>query len=89
MMKTALAAVILLGALAVPSHAGRSGGRLDAITTGRVYDRVLTPTLNPRFWMTDRNAQKAFERDLKRGRVKVDPQRVEQADWLLGLFKRQ
>lgn len=88
MLKIATATAILIGTLTVSSHAGGSGGRLDAVTAGRVYDRILTPTLNPRFAMNDRAASKAFDRDLKRNRIKVDPQRVRQADWLWRLFSR-
>ncbi|MCY0148908.1 hypothetical protein OEG84_14650 [Hoeflea sp. G2-23] len=57
---------------AVPAQAGsRSGGRLDAITTGRIYDRLLTPQLNPDYAFADPQAQRRFGADVREGRIKM------------------
>lgn len=63
----------LIAALAmmpiVPAYAsGRSGGRLEAVSSGRIYDRILTPRLNPSFSLEPR-AEYQLLRDIRRGRV--------------------
>lgn len=64
-----LAAVLALPI--VPAHAfesSRGGGRLNAIASGRLYDPILTPKLNPSFSLDQRAEQKLL-RDLRSGRV--------------------
>lgn len=61
-----------MAAVAVPAQAeSRSGGRLDAITTGRLYDRLLTPQLNPDYAFADPQAQRSFSADVQEGRIKI------------------
>ncbi|HMQ57319.1 MAG TPA: hypothetical protein PKE65_02115 [Rhizobiaceae bacterium] len=50
-------------ALADSKGHNRSGGRLDAIAQGRIYDRLLTPQLNPGFSFapgTDEQARRSM-----------------------------
>ncbi|MCY0092674.1 hypothetical protein [Hoeflea ulvae] len=74
MKRTLLIAVI--GALLLPAVASadsyRSGRRLDAIQSGRLYDPILTPQMNPSFEFNDPNEEAKFLFDLRKGRVKTD-----------------
>ncbi len=71
MIALALAVMAAVTA-AVPAQAeSRSGGRLDAITTGRLYDRLLTPQLNPDYAFADPQAQRSFSADVQEGRIKI------------------
>lgn len=67
----ALAGVLVLPTLAW-ADSSRSGRRLDAIQSGRLYDPILTPQLNPGFEFNDPNAEARFLHELRRGRVNVD-----------------
>lgn len=61
--------VALLGLILVPemASAGRQTGRkLDAIQSGRHYDPILTPQMNPSFHLFP-NAEAQFLRDVRRG----------------------
>ena len=49
MKRPLLIALIGLMLLPVPASAERVGRRLDAIQSGRLYDPVLTPQMNPSF----------------------------------------
>jgi len=66
-----LIALIGLMLLPVPAQAERLGRRLDAITSGRLYDPILTPQMNPSYQFQP-NAEAMFLRDLRQGRVNVD-----------------
>ncbi|TCD15923.1 hypothetical protein [Oricola cellulosilytica] len=67
MLRFLLLALLLL--TVVPAFADhRSGGRLDAITQGRLYDRILTPRMNPSFSL-DARAERDLLRDLRNGRL--------------------
>ncbi|EDQ31719.1 hypothetical protein HPDFL43_17915 [Hoeflea phototrophica DFL-43] len=52
---------------AIPAQAS---GRWDAISSGRIYDRLLTPQLNPSFSFVDDRAARLYQKDLAEGRVK-------------------
>lgn len=67
----ALLGVTLLPAVASAGSDGM-GRRLDAIQTGRLYDPILTPQLNPGFEFNDSSAETMFLRDLRRGKVKTE-----------------
>lgn len=64
MIRIVLAALAI--SIAVPAHAG---GRWDAITSGRIYDRILTPQLNPSRSFVDDRALRLYYKDLREGRV--------------------
>jgi hypothetical protein len=67
----AVLGLVLLPALAL-ADSNRTGRRLDAIQSGRLYDPILTPQLNPGFEFNDSRAEARFLYDLKKGRVAVD-----------------
>jgi hypothetical protein len=70
MRKIALIALALLAA--TPAMAGsRQGAKLDAITSGRLYDRILTPQLNPSYSF-DAQGERQFLDDLRNGRSTLD-----------------
>lgn len=71
MRHTLLIALIGLMLLPVPAHAERLGRRLDAIQSGRLYDPILTPQMNPSYHFQP-NAEAMFLRDLRQGRVNTD-----------------
>jgi len=71
MKRPLLIALIGLMLLPVPASAERVGRRLDAIQSGRLYDPVLTPQMNPSFHFQP-NAEADFLRALRQGRVNVD-----------------
>ncbi|MEQ8480201.1 MAG: hypothetical protein RIC18_06060 [Hoeflea sp.] len=68
LMLIALAGAFLLP---VPAEAERLGRRLDAIQSGRLYDPLLSPQLNPSFEFQP-NAEARFLYDLRKGRVGID-----------------
>jgi len=72
----ALVGVLLLPAVA-SAGSDRVGRRLDAIQSGRLYDPILTPQLNPGFEFNDRSAETMFLRDLRQGRV--NPETIPEA----------
>jgi len=64
-----LGAILALPAApALAFEGSRGGGRLNAIASGRLYDPILTPKLNPSFAL-DRRAEQKLLRDLRSGRV--------------------
>lgn len=67
--------IAVLGLLMLPSLASagsdRLGRRFDAIQTGRLYDPVLTPQLNPSFQFQP-NTEAMFLQQLRQGRVNVE-----------------
>lgn len=65
--------IVLIGLmlLPVPASAERLGRRLDAIQSGRLYDPILTPQMNPSYHFQP-NAEAMFLNDLRRGRVNTD-----------------
>jgi hypothetical protein len=67
----ALLGVVLLPAIA-SAGSDRMGRRLDAIQSGRLYDPILTPQLNPGFEFNDSSAEAMFLRDLRQGRVRTE-----------------
>lgn len=71
MRRPLLIALIGLMLLPVPAHAERLGRRLDAIQSGRLYDPILTPQMNPSFHF-EPNAEAMFLHDLRQGRVNTD-----------------
>lgn len=66
----ALAGLLMLPTVA-SADSNRSGRRLDSIQTGRLYDPVLTPQLNPSFQFQP-NAEAMFLQQLRQGRVDVE-----------------
>jgi len=68
--------IALLGVVMLPGFASagsdRLGRRLDAIESGRLYDPILTPQLNPGFEFNDPNAEAMFLHQLRKGRVNVE-----------------
>lgn len=70
MRKIALIALALLAA--TPALASdRRGAKLDAIASGRFYDRVLTPQLNPSYSF-DAQGERQFLDDVRNGRSTLD-----------------
>lgn len=75
--------IALAGALVLPTLAwadsNRTGRRLDAIQSGRLYDPLLTPQLNPSFEF-EPNAEARFLYDLRKGRADIEqiPERQRQ-----------
>ncbi|MDF1610050.1 hypothetical protein PZ897_17860 [Hoeflea sp. YIM 152468] len=67
----AMLGLVLLSAIA-SAEPFRSGRRLDAIQSGRLYDPILTPQLNPSFEFNDPNAEAIFLNQMRRGRVRTD-----------------
>lgn len=69
---TRIALIALMGLVLLPAQASagsdRMGRRLDAIQSGRLYDPILTPQLNPGFEFQP-DAEARFLYDLRRGRV--------------------
>jgi hypothetical protein len=64
-----LAAILALPAApALAFEGSRGGGRLNAIASGRLYDPILTPKLNPSFAL-DSRAEQQLLRDMRNGRV--------------------
>lgn len=66
--------IVLLGLVFMPDMASaerRTGRKLDAIRSGRHYDRILTPQLNPDFHLFP-NAEARFLNDVRRGRFNLD-----------------
>ncbi|MBC7284313.1 hypothetical protein [Hoeflea sp.] len=71
MTRPLLIALIGLMLIPAPASAERQGRRLDAIQSGRLYDPILTPQMNPSFQFQP-NAEADFLRALRQGRVNVD-----------------
>lgn len=71
LMMIALAGLILMPVAAL-ADSDRMGRRLDAIQSGRMYDRVLTPQLNPNYQFNENGAEASFLYDLRQGRVNTD-----------------
>lgn len=70
MRKIVLIALALT--VAAPAMAGsRQGAKLDAITSGRLYDRILTPQLNPSYSF-DAQGERQFLDDVRNGRSTLD-----------------
>ena len=71
MRRTIIIALLGLSLLPVSAWASsdRMGRRLDAIQSGRLYDPILTPRMNPSFEFNDPNAEARFLYDLRQGRV--------------------
>tara|TARA_R110002020_G_scaffold135228_6_gene302044 strand:- start:6013 stop:6279 length:267 start_codon:yes stop_codon:yes gene_type:complete len=66
--------IALLGLMLIPvpaSAQANAGRKLDAIQSGRLYDPVLTPQMNPSFQFQP-NAEADFLRALRQGRVDTD-----------------
>lgn len=61
---------LVIGLALVAAAPAVAGGRLDAITSGRLYDRLLTPQLNPSHSFVDPGAEKLYRKDLAEGRIK-------------------
>ena len=72
---TRLLLIALIGIFALLSVASadstRSGRRLDEIATGRLYDPLLTPKMNPDFAF-EPNAEADFLRDIRSGRFDIN-----------------
>ena len=86
-MKALVLAVLLatVATATVPAMAGNrsgSGGRLDAIASGRIYDKHLTPKLNRRFYL-DSHAERQLLRALRNGRVTLEDVPAGQRDYYL------
>lgn len=68
--------IALIGLILFPAvvwaDSNRTGRRLDAIQSGRLYDPILTPQLNPSFEFNDPNAEAMFLHQLRQGRVAVE-----------------
>lgn len=68
--------VALIGLILMPAvvwaDSNRTGRRLDAIQSGRLYDPILTPQLNPSFEFSDPNAEAMFLHQLRQGRVVIE-----------------
>lgn len=60
-----------------------SGRRLDAIASGRLYDPILTPQVNPGFHFVDPTAEAALLRDIRDGRVNLDAMPEAQRNYYL------
>lgn len=70
MRKIALVALALLAA--TPALASdRRGAKLDAIASGRFYDRILTPQLNPSYSF-DAQGERQLLDDIRAGRTSFD-----------------
>ena len=64
--------IALLVLVVAPAFASdRHAGRLNAITSGRLYDRILTPQLNPGFAL-DSRAEQELLKDVRAGRFNLD-----------------
>ena len=64
----------LIGLMLVPAPASAQfspGRKLDAIQSGRHYDPLLSPRMNPSFQFQP-NAEARFLHELRQGRVNVD-----------------
>lgn len=70
LLYTLLALAVVLPASALADS--NNGRRLDAIATGRLYDPILTPQLNPDFELLDPSAEAALLRDIRDGRVDLN-----------------
>ncbi|PWV98313.1 hypothetical protein DFR52_105296 [Hoeflea marina] len=68
--------IALVALIALPSVASaerdRTGRKLDAIQSGRLYDPILTPQMNPRFEFNDPNAEAKFLLDVRQGRFDLN-----------------
>lgn len=68
--------IALIGLILIPAvvwaDSNRTGRRLDAIQSGRLYDPILTPQLNPNFEFSDPNAEAMFLHQLRQGRVVIE-----------------
>lgn len=60
-----------------------TGRRLDAIASGRLYDPILTPQVNPGFHFTDPSAEAALLRDIRNGRVNLNAMPEAQRNYYL------
>lgn len=73
MRKLALIALALF--IVAPATAGdrtsMGGGRLNAIAAGRLYDRILTPQLNPSFSLDNVAEEQLFD-DVRAGRTNLN-----------------
>jgi len=70
MRKIILIALAL--AAATPAIASdRSGARLNAIASGRLYDRILTPQFNPSYTLDAQAEQQLFD-DVRAGRTSLN-----------------
>lgn len=67
----ALMGLVLLPGLAF-AESDRMGRRLDAIQSGRLYDPILTPQMNPNFEFNDPNAEAMFLQQLRKGQIKIE-----------------
>lgn len=66
--------IALLGLMLIPVPAtaqANAGRKFDAIQSGRLYDPLLTPQMNPSFQFQP-NAEARFLHELRQGRVNVD-----------------
>lgn len=74
MKRILLIALVALVALPSLASAGtdRTGRKLDAIQSGRLYDPILTPQMNPDFEFNDPNAEAKFLLDVRRGRFDLN-----------------
>lgn len=74
MKRILLITLVALVALPPMTSAGtdRTGRKLDAIQSGRLYDPILTPQMNPGFEFNDPNAEARFLLDVRRGRFDLN-----------------
>lgn len=70
-MRKIVLTVLALAAAAPAAAADRRGARLDAIASGRLYDRHLTPQLNPGYSLDHRAEQQLFN-DIRAGRTDLE-----------------
>jgi|GEM_PF-1390469 hypothetical protein len=81
---------LLIALLSVPVAASagpNNSRRLDAIATGRLYDPILTPQLNPDFELVDPSAEAALLRDIRDGRFNLDRLPPAQRSYYLQLLE--
>lgn len=79
MRKTVLTVLALLAA--TPAFAGdRRGAKLDAIASGRLYDRILTPQLNPGYSF-DAQGERQFLDAVRSGRSVIEEAPEEQREY--------
>lgn len=64
-------ALFIVAPAAAGDRSSMGGGRLNAITSGRLYDRILTPQLNPSFTLDQRAEEQLFD-DVRAGRTNLD-----------------
>ncbi|OCW59003.1 hypothetical protein [Hoeflea olei] len=88
-MKTTLPLILVgLMLLPVPAQAERQGRRIDAIQSGRLYDPILTPQLNPSYHFQP-NAEAQFLYELRKGRVRTDRVPEAQMNYFFEQLERQ